>query len=161
MDALDKEMYSIFSLMGNPFGLKDSHMKLLAALYMEPDYVTTDDLVKKTGYSLASISLSIRLLEEMGIVSHMKKPGTKKLYYLLEKDLFLVNIKKMEMMDRRFIQPVKRAMPGMLKKYKAKAKNNDLMASKLKIIERFNRQLLVMEKLINKWQKDLEGQRDG
>ena len=81
MDELEKEWMAAFNKIAKSFGLDDLSSKVVSVLYLEPEEVPMEDLAKKTGYSLASISNTMRVLGNMGFVQRIKKPGTKKIYF--------------------------------------------------------------------------------
>lgn len=137
------------------FNLGPITTKIVSLLYLQPNEVAMEDISKKTGYSLASISNKMKFLENAGMVERVKKPGSKKVFFYMEKNILKININKFEKIIINYIEPAKNSLPELISKYKKKAKTN-IDKEKLKIIEDYYNQLIEFEKLINKWRKDLE-----
>ena len=87
MEKVEEKIYSTFSGVASAIGFSEVHGRVIAALLVSGKHMSLDDLTRKTGYSAASISLSIDLLELIGIVKRVKNPGDRKLYVKLEGDL--------------------------------------------------------------------------
>ena len=114
--------------------------ELFIRLFIEPDTLSMDELVKKTGYSLSAISTKLKSMEEYGIVQRMKKPGSKKLYFYIDKNMGRLAIKKMRRYLQKEVQPLKRNLPVLLEKY-----NVDIKKSK---DERFKKQYVLVQNYI-------------
>lgn len=154
MDELEREWMAAFSKIAKSFGLDDLSSKIVSVLYLEPEEVPMEDLAKKTGYSLASISNTMRLLENIGFVQRIKKPGTKKVYFYMEKDLVKLNIRKINAANENFIKPAKEFLPQLINKYKSKVKD-ERSKQKLQIIENYYAQLLQFEGMLKHWMEEL------
>jgi len=155
MKDIEQEFVGFFKDVGRGFGMPQLPMHVVGQLYMEPEPVAMEDIAKATGYSLASISNTMKMLEGSGVVQRSKKPGTKKVYFFMEKNLAMLNIRKLNAAMEIQIKPAKLKLPVLIKKYKNKAKD-DVAKQKLKIVEDYLRQMLIFEKLIKKWRKELE-----
>ena len=114
--------------------------ELFIHLFIEPDILSMDELVKKTGYSLSAISTKLKSMEEYGIVQRIKKPGSKKLYFYVDKNTGRLAIRKMRLYLQREVQPLKRNLPTLLEKYAA-----DIKKSK---DERFKKQYIIVQDYI-------------
>jgi DNA-binding transcriptional regulator GbsR (MarR family) len=68
-------------------GYSEVHGRIIAALLMTGKPLSLQELCKMTRYSSASISLSLDLLELVGIIKKIKNPGDRKLYVRIEGDL--------------------------------------------------------------------------
>ena len=155
MEELNKEFIEYLSMMAKSFGLNDLMVKVFAILYIEPEEIAMEDIAKKSGYSLASICNTIKMLENMGAIKRIRKPGTKKVFFYMGKDMVKWNIMKLEFAHRNIIIPAKERLPKIIKKYKEKVKN-ERDKKKLKIIENYYNQVIIFEKIFNKWKKDLQ-----
>ena len=87
MDAIENRIYSTFASVASSIGFSEVHGRIIAALLVSGKQMSLDELTKKTGYSSASISLSLDLLELVGIVKRIKNTGDRKLYVKIEGDL--------------------------------------------------------------------------
>ncbi len=155
MEELDKDVMGFLSTLMKSYGLNDLPAKVTGALYIETEDVSMDYVARKTGYSLASISNTMKMLETMGVVQRIKKPGTKKVFFYMEKDLIRLNVMKINAMQNNFIKPAKETLPRIIKKYKNKVKDNK-SKQKLRIIENYYTQLLQFEGILGEFIKKLE-----
>ena len=155
MDAIDKEFIEYYSVAGRALGLGDMPATVIALLYIEPGPVAMEDLSRKTGYSLASISNMMRMLEAVGAVKRIKKPGTRKAYFYMEKDLLKINRQKLSVAYESGIKPALEMLPPIIMKYK-KLKKDERTAKKYAIVENYYRQMTEFEKTILRWIEDLD-----
>lgn len=81
------DIYSAFSNTASAIGYDEVHGRIIAALIMNDDALSLQELAEETSYSSSSISLSLDLLEVFGIVRKVKKEGDRKLYIELDGDL--------------------------------------------------------------------------
>ncbi len=82
-----EKIHSTFSAVASSLGYNEVHGRILSALLIAEQSLSLQELCKTTGYSPASVSLSLDLLELVGIVKKVKKRGDRKLYAKLEGDL--------------------------------------------------------------------------
>lgn len=85
-DVLEK-IHSTFAAVATSLGYSEVHGRIISALLVADKPLSMDDLVVQTKYSPASVSLSLDLLEMIGIVKKLKDRGDRKLYARLEGDL--------------------------------------------------------------------------
>jgi DNA-binding transcriptional regulator GbsR (MarR family) len=140
MDEFDKEFTEYFMEVGEAQGLDESMIKIISVLFLEPDEISMNDLAKKTGYSLASISNKIKLLEPARIIRRLKRPGTKKVFLYMEKDFIEIMKKQLLVKHESMIKIAKERLPSIIKKYHGKMKT-DAQKKKLKIVEDYYRQI--------------------
>lgn len=81
------DLYSSFASIASLIGYSEVHGRIIAALTAGTEPLSLQELAKETGYSSSSISTSLDLLEVLGMISKIKKPGDRKLYVRLEGDL--------------------------------------------------------------------------
>jgi DNA-binding transcriptional regulator GbsR (MarR family) len=84
---MEEKIHTIFASVASSLGYSEVHGRIISALMVAQKPLSLDELVKQTKYSPASISLSLDLLEIMGIVKKMRDRGDRKLYARLEGDL--------------------------------------------------------------------------
>ncbi len=82
-----RELYDLFSRVARSLGYSSVHGKIIGVLLLEGREMSLQELAKATGYSSASISLSLDLLEVFGLVKKVRKSGDRKLYVKLEGDV--------------------------------------------------------------------------
>ena len=86
MDAEEK-IHSTFAAVAASLGYSEVHGRIISALLVAGKPLCMEDLSQQTKYSPASISLSLDLLEIIGIIKKLKDPGDRKLYARLEGDI--------------------------------------------------------------------------
>lgn len=84
---LHEKIYSTFSAIATTLGYSEVHGRIISALIVSHRPLSLDELSKLTGYSPASISLSLDLLELVGIIKKFKKKGDRKLFVRMDGDL--------------------------------------------------------------------------
>lgn len=152
---LEEEFVDFFSGLFSGFGLDQLGSRLTSIIFLEPGEVSMDQLAEKTGYSLASLSNKLRHLESLNMVRRVKKPGTKKSFYFIEKDVYAIMHRKLQAIQDRFITPAKNHIPAMIDKYSnAKLKADE--KQKLEIIKGYFRQLLEVDECMQRTKKELE-----
>ena len=120
MSAIDLEFTKFCMVSSKGYGLDNLSAKLSSILYLEPIEISIEELAKRTGYSLASISNKMKILESFGMVRRVKNPGSKKLYYYMEKDLVKLTRMHFEKIYTSEIIPAKKCYLKLLKNLKIK-----------------------------------------
>ncbi len=154
MDELDKDFIEMYQGFGFT-GLDDLLLTIFAKLYIEPEEMAMDDLAKETGYSLASISNKVKVLESMGVIKRIRKPGSKKIFLYTEKDFVKIIKNNLMKKEEYCIKQVKEKVPDLIKKYKNKVRS-DREKKKLKILDDYYNQILKFEKIIIIIRKEIE-----
>ena len=86
MEADDK-ITTMFTSVVKSMGYSEVHGRVISTLFIADKELSLQDLAKRTGYSIPSISISLDLLELIGIIKKKKKVGDRKLYVRLNGDL--------------------------------------------------------------------------
>jgi len=153
----EEELRSYLECAFRMHGLDSLSVKLISILYFEPDEIPMDDLAEKTGYSLSAVSTKLKQWENFRLIEKRKNPGSKKIYYYMEKDLKTINIKKikaaLEQMDN-----ITKQMPEVVKKYKSEAEKskNKRFKKQIEIAENYSVQVKKLEKIFLKTIDELE-----
>ncbi|MBW3000619.1 hypothetical protein KY341_01950 [Candidatus Woesearchaeota archaeon] len=147
MDPLEQEMLYFYRTAGRLQGVDDSLCTILGVLFLEPREIPMDELARKTGYSLASICNKIRIFEPAGLVKRIRKPGTKKVYLIAEKDVLKILRRGLILKQESVIKLAKERIPIILEKYKDKKLTQE-QREKLKIIENYYKGMLKFEEII-------------
>jgi DNA-binding transcriptional regulator GbsR (MarR family) len=82
-----ERIYATFGEVARSIGYSPIHGKIIAALVVNNREMSLQGLAKETGYSISMISLSLDLLEIMGVVRKSRKRGDRNLYISLHGDL--------------------------------------------------------------------------
>lgn len=155
MKPFEQEFIDFIGQVFQGFGLDSLSSTLVGIIFLEPKEISMDELAEKTGYSLASLSNKLRALESMKIVRRVSKPGSKKAYYYIEKDVCEIMRRKLQAMYEQFITPAKTTLPVIIEKYR-NAKLSSDEKQKMDIIINYHKQLLDVEKCLDKHIKELE-----
>lgn len=155
MDEIEKEFIDLFQTYMNSMGLDGLSCRLVAILYIEPGPLSMDDLMGMTSYSRASISNCMRILEKVGVVSRVRRPGTKKAFFYMEKDIVKLNRQKIVKVRENFMNPLKKSMPSLITKFREK-ELDERSTEKLRIIEGYYTQVIGFEKVLDHLEEDLE-----
>jgi DNA-binding transcriptional regulator GbsR (MarR family) len=123
--------------------------RIFMILFLEPEEVSLEELSERTGYSLASIHNKMKLLEKVGHLKKIRKPGTKKVFYYMEKDMMKTFRDMLERTYHQHIEPAKDFLPQFIERYR-KERLTEPEKKKLDIIIRYHKQLLKMEKIVQK-----------
>ncbi len=155
MKQLEKRITDYMTTTFKSIGMQELAARVMSLLYLEPGYIAMDEVAKRTGYSLASISTTIKMMEGLGVLQRSRKPGTRKIYLYMEKDLAKLNISKIKVFQDKFVKRADVSMPEFIQKYKQEAKDKESI-QRLHIIENYYAQLAEFGKLMNVWLRDLE-----
>lgn len=145
MQEFEQRFTEMIQRMAALQGMDELTGHIFALLYLEPKEIAMDDLAKNTGYSLASISNKIKFLESAGLIKKSKKPGSKKIYLSMEKDMLKIMRKGIEKKQKFVINTVKTEVPDILKQAKPKS---DLDKKKLTIIQNYYDHVMKFEKIL-------------
>jgi len=98
---LEKKILNTFTELAGTLGYSPVHGRIIGVLLIKGRPVSLQELAKSTGYSSSMVSLSLDLLEILGVIRKVKKSADRKLYVELTGDLLsclknalLVKVKK-------------------------------------------------------------------
>jgi len=150
MEELNKKIIELYQEMGKGQGIDDPLlMEIFSRIYMEPDPVAMDDLAKETEYSLASISNKVNMFGPLLQIKKIRKPGSKKLFLCIEKDLLKIWKDVLIKKEEHVIKNAKEKLPNIIKEYRGKAKSS-VDKRKLKVLENYYTQILKFEGILGK-----------
>jgi DNA-binding transcriptional regulator GbsR (MarR family) len=133
-------------------GLDELSSKLMGILFIEPEEISLDDLAKRTGYSLSAVCTAMKFLEKVGAVKRLKKPGSRKIYFFMEKDMSSMLTEIVRRLEKN-VMMLKSRIPGIIERYKQEKSKSS--KEELRIVENHYKQLLVFERMMKKWLKSL------
>jgi DNA-binding transcriptional regulator GbsR (MarR family) len=90
-DAADQVRATFIEGMGNIgefWGIARAMGQIWATLYLTPEPMTMDDLVRAVGITKGHASTNLRALLRLGLVSRSTRPGDRKDYYTPQSDLW-------------------------------------------------------------------------
>ncbi|USS41795.1 MarR family transcriptional regulator [Thermococcus aggregans] len=82
-----KIMMEHFANTARRFGLSELYGYIYGLLFFEDEPLSLGEIAERTGYSLSHVSTALKLLENVGLVKRIKKPGDKKAYYTAIKNI--------------------------------------------------------------------------
>ena len=124
-------------------GIDELSSRLIAILYSEPDPVTLEELSVATGYSFSAVSATMKLLSGINLVEKTKKPGSKKLYFSVQRNMLTLTIAAIRAKSEFMVAPALNDIPGIIEKCKnSKAEGSERT---LRVIEQYYRQMLALD----------------
>ena len=154
MDEIDAKFVGLMQEISQMYGMDSLCATIISALYIEPEEIAMEELAKKTGYSLASISNKIKFMEHTGIIKKETKPGTRKIFLRMEKDMLKIWREQLVKAQEVKIKVIKAKLPSIISEYKPKAKSES-EKKKLKILEDFYGQITKFDTILNHMIKQL------
>jgi DNA-binding transcriptional regulator GbsR (MarR family) len=121
----EQRLHEAAKEMARKSGAKTLFAKVNAIAFFEPEEVSLDELAERTGYSLASISTTVRELERLGKVRRIKKPGTKKVYVKGEKNMIKSLHDHFSNALENVLKPMEEILPPAIKELKQELKSKD------------------------------------
>jgi HTH-type transcriptional regulator, glycine betaine synthesis regulator len=88
MDEISKDFINNLGRVADFFGFNRLMGQLYAVLFLSPEPLTLDDMVKKLESSKGNVSINIRALERWGLVRQIYKWADRKNYYEAEPDIW-------------------------------------------------------------------------
>jgi DNA-binding transcriptional regulator GbsR (MarR family) len=87
MNETEKKIIDIGHEIFRGYGVDNSTAQILSILNFESNEISMEELAERTGYSRASISLKIKNIETFWGIKRINKPGSRKTYLYMEKNL--------------------------------------------------------------------------
>ncbi len=151
-EEFKQQLYESFKVMG----IDDFPSKLMSLLESEPKEISLGELAETTGYSLSALSTALKAMEENHLVKRFKKPGSRKVYVFMDKDLVSLYTELQKKRYEKSLMPALRKIRGIIKKYK----DQDEFQDEIELLEDFYQQLLFLEVESRKYIEALEKWRD-
>lgn len=122
-------MMDHFANTARRFGLNELYGYIYGVLFFEDEPLSLGEIARKTGYSLSHVSTALKLLENIGLVKRIKKPGDKKAYYTAIKN---IREWRKEAYYRKIEEDIKQTRENLLKALKAIAGDESDEARKIR-----------------------------
>ena len=145
--SIQEKIYDTFAEVASSIGYSPLHGKIIGALLVNNREMSLKEIAKETGYSVSMISLSLDLLEILGVIKKIKKTGDRNLYVSLQGDL-------LECLKNAIIMRVQKSISNTLSEFEsAKKQLNALSTSEkqnsLKSIAILENHIKRLEKYVN------------
>lgn len=150
MEPLDQQFTDFYRVIGKSYNFDDLTTLIYARLFIDPDEVAMEDLAKETGYSLASISNKLKLLETCGVVVRRTRPGTRKVYVYAQKDMMKIVLSSFVQYQQGEVVMVKTEIPRLLEGLKGKKLDKRGKAQK-KILEKYYADTVMFDEMITRF----------
>lgn len=143
---IEEQIFSVFSELASTLGYSPINGKIIGALLVEGRMLSLQGLARKTRYSSGMISLSLDLLEVLGVIKKVKKHGDRKLYVRLDGDL-------LEILKKAVILKVKKGIDDSLRDLERERKDVRKLSEKerksvSKTLETFEKEIKRLEHYI-------------
>ena len=122
----EQRLHEAVKDMARQSGAKTLFAKVNTITFFEPGEVSLDELAERTGYSLASISTTVRELERLGKLKRIKKPGSKKVYVQGEKNMVKAMHDHFTKAVENVLKPLEDLLPPTIKELKREHRNGSL-----------------------------------
>ena len=127
-------------------GLDELSSEIIAILYAEPREISLEELSKKTGYSLSAVCTATKLIERIDLIKRIRKPGSRKAYFYIEKEMIVFSLDLMKRKYEKIIILTKQKLPLIINKYKKE--KSESSRQELKIIENYYKEVLLSEEIV-------------
>jgi len=131
-----KKIFSTFADVAGSLGYSPLHGEIIGTLLVANKPLSLQELAKETGYSSSMISLSLDLLEVLGVIKKIKKTADRKLYVQLHGDL-------LECLKRAIIIKVEKSIEDSLTGFTANRKELDSLSKEER--ENLEKSMAVLE----------------
>lgn len=150
-----KEFREIIYESGKAMGLDDFPSILLSVLQSEKEGISLGELAEITGYSLSNLSTTIKGMENNGMVKKFKKPGSRKVYVVMDKDItgFFIELQKKRY--RQSLKPSLKKIPEIINKYK----DNEKYEDELEMVHDYYKQIIFIAEETKKFIESLENRK--
>ena len=134
---LENRILNTFADVATSIGYSPLHGKIIGVLLVEQKPMSLQGLARKTGYSSSMVSLSLDLLDVLGVIKKVKKTGDRKLYVEISGDL-------LECLKKAFVMKLEKSIEQTMADFEQlrKTAKTDLPAVRtLDVLEREIRRL--------------------
>ena len=148
MSDIEKNMAEIGNEIFRGYGVDNLTASILSTLYFEPEEMSMEELATKTGYSLASISLKIRTIENNWGIQRIKKPGSRKVYFYMEKDLLDLYVEQMKKGYEHELKVANKKVLPLIEEYRKEAVADE-QTKRLQLFETYYKSLNDFSKIVD------------
>jgi DNA-binding transcriptional regulator GbsR (MarR family) len=147
MKEIEHDFAEFVKRINSNFGFDSTTSEIVAVLFLELEEISMDELAKRIGYSLASVSIKIRQMQALEIVECRTKPGSRKIYVYMKKDIVEMVKNKLMMVYQYKIKPAKEYLPTIIERFKGK-KLDENARKKLELIKNHQKGIERIEKVL-------------
>ena len=159
----EKNIYKFITELSMKMGMNMLFSKIHTIVFLHPKEISLEELAEYTGYSLSSVSNTVKHLEMMKKIRRVKQPGTKKVFVKGEKNLISSMNAMIEQSIHNVLIPMQQILPITIKELKLELKKPKISKErKAELEEKINwyacyfDQNQRMEEIFSKVKKQLE-----
>ncbi len=144
--TLEGRVLGIFSDVASSIGYSSLHGKIIGVLIVRKKPMSLQQLARETGYSVSMVSLSLDLLDVLGVIRKVKKTADRNLYIELSGDL-------LECLKKVFVMRLEKSISGSLEEFRnirKDAEGDDEALATLKTLEKEVKRLETYINLLSK-----------
>ncbi|MCS7073144.1 MAG: transcriptional regulator [Bacteroidia bacterium] len=101
-----REFIQFWGDMATNWGISRTMAQIYAFLFCAEDAIDTDEIMAQLDISRGNANMNLRSLIDWGIVHKIEKPGTRKDYFIAEKDVWKLTAKIIQQRNQRELKPV-------------------------------------------------------
>jgi len=135
-------------------GFDEISSRIIGVLFIEPEEMSFEEICIETGYSLSAVSTAMKNLSQFHIVRRFQKPGSKKAFFFLDKNLTAIGTQALRMKYDNVILPSKKILPDIIGKYELEKSGK--ARSELEIVTRYYRHMLKLESIVENFLDEME-----
>jgi DNA-binding transcriptional regulator GbsR (MarR family) len=150
-EGIEASILSTFADVARSLGYSSVHGKIIGVLLIKRKPLSLEELAKETGYSTGMVSLSLDLLEVLGVVRKFKKSGDRRVHIELRGDL-------LECLKRAIIIKARKSVGNSLEQFEGYRKRLSSMdsgeaKSVLKAVDLLEKEMKRLERYIGLLEK--------
>lgn len=104
-EAIDR-FVTLWGEMASTWGINRTMAQIHALLYCVEQPLNTDQIMERLGVSRGNANMNLRSLVDWNLVAKTRRSGSRKDFYVAEKDVWQITARIVEERQRREIQPV-------------------------------------------------------
>lgn len=155
-NSLTEEFREIIYESCKAMGLDDFPSRLISVLQSEKEGISLGELSEITGYSLSNLSTTIKGMEDKQMVKKFKKPRSRKIYVIMDKDITSFFIELQKKRYQKSLKPPIKKIPEIIKRYE----NKKNFQEELVMIKDYYHQTLFLAEETKKFIKALENREE-
>lgn len=106
LEASKQKFIDTWGLLGSEWGINRSVAQVQALLLISTQPLSTDEIMETLTISRGNANMSLRQLQDYGIIYKKTVPGDRKEYFVAEKDVWKWAVKVAQMRKQKEIDPV-------------------------------------------------------
>lgn len=148
MNDIESQIYETGIEIFRGYGVDELTARILSILNFEPDDISMEEIAGRTGYSLASISLKMKNIEDFWGIKRIQKPGSRKVYFRMEKNLLDAFTLQVKNGYEAELNIARKKIAPLIDRYRKEASTEE-EKKRLAIFENYQQQITSFEELIS------------